>query len=132
MTIEREIRQNRIGHSVPVVHIMRRELIMPFQFAGIGIQRHETARVEIVTRAHITEHDGARIPRTPESQIGLRIVGSGDPGGTAAVLPTLAGPGLATQLTLAGHGVEAPYAFAGVGVISIDESARAELGPGHP
>src|SRR4029078_12357483 len=71
----------------------------------------------------------------PVERVESGIVGSGDPGRAAAGQPRFAFPGLQGLLGVlflvlgAGDGVEAPLAFAGLGVVGVDEAANAVLGP---
>jgi hypothetical protein len=38
---------------IPVMHVVRRELEMPFEFAGIRVDRQERIGIEIVTFARL-------------------------------------------------------------------------------
>jgi len=60
---------------------------MPFQLAGAGVQNGRAIAVEIVTLAFVAVVIGSGISGAPLNQIQRRIVGTGKPGGRAAVLP---------------------------------------------
>src|SRR5207245_1764470 len=116
---------------VPVVHVVRRVLEVPFLRAGIRIESDQAVRIEIVALAHIAVPVGSRIPRTPVDGVALRIVSARHPGGGGPGFPALAFPGFVPRLALGGDGVEAPQPLAGLGVIAIDKSASAKLAARH-
>src|SRR5205814_495953 len=83
-------------HRVVVVAVVRRELEMPLQLTGVGIERDDAVRVEVVagTLTRIPVRTG--VPDAPVREIQRRIVRAGDPHRRAAVLPIVAPPGIAT------------------------------------
>ena len=59
------VEQYRRLHRVPVVRVVRRGLEVPVQLARVGIQRHDGARIEVVSFTDITVQHGIRIPDAP-------------------------------------------------------------------
>ena len=131
--------QHRDLHRVVVVDIVRRELVMPFQLAGVGVERDDRIGVEVVAWPLRAVVVGAGVADAPIRQVELRIVGAGHPDRAAAVLP---GVGIAEALRvgfgqrlprlvagLAGrrNRVEAPCLLAGRRVVGGDEAADAVL-----
>ncbi len=41
--IQGHVYWNRIRHRVPIVHIVRRELVVPLEFSCVGVERHNAA-----------------------------------------------------------------------------------------
>ena len=117
-------------HGVVIEIVMRRELEIPFQLAGIGVERDDAIAIEVVAAAVVAIPIGTGVADAPVSEIELGIVGAGDPHGGAASLPGIAGPGFVAGLARAGDGVEAPGFLAGGGVEGGDETADAELAAG--
>src|SRR4029077_19702967 len=72
------------------------------------------------------------IPRCPEGRFGRRIIRAGDPRRGAPNFPGLAFPAFVTRFTRTRNGVEAPFAFAGICVVRVDESANAILTAADP
>ena len=70
---------------IPVVQIVRRELIVPAQLAGVGVERHERACIEVVALAVLSVVRGIRIARAVEHEIQLGIVAAGHPDTAAAL-----------------------------------------------
>ena len=116
---------------VPVVGIVRGELKVPLQFAGVAIQRHERARVEIVARARIGVPIGAGIADAPVDGVRLGIVRAGYPGGTATGLPAIAEPRIVAGFAGRGDRIEAPGALAGARIVRVEEAADAGLTAAH-
>src|SRR5262249_54969931 len=83
-----------------VVHlIVRGELVVPLQFAGVRVKSDHAVRIEIVTEADRTIAVGRRIARSPEGQIRLWIVSSGVPDGGTPGFPRICGPRFVTNFT---------------------------------
>ncbi len=80
-------------HSVPIVHVVRNELEMPFQFAGIGIERDGAVGIEVVAGPRIAVPVGRRIAGTPDDQVlggSKEPVSQVEPPPVFQVLPTQA------------------------------------------
>src|SRR5438445_9464424 len=105
---------------------------MPLQLSGIGVESQHAARVEIVAGAYVAVHVRSGISGAPVDQVQFRIVGAGDPSGSAAARPGVAAPGFPSGIVRSGDGVEAPEAFSGGDVVSVNETAHAELSAGDP
>ena len=114
-------------HRVVVVRIVRRELEMPFELAGIGIERDHGIGIEIVAGALRGIPVGAGIAGAPVDQVQIRIVGTCDPDRAAAVLPIVSAPAFVSGLAGSGNGIEPPGFLARFAVKSGDESADAEF-----
>src|SRR5262249_33685721 len=78
--------------SVPVVLVVLRELEVPVELAGVGIQREQGVGVEIVSGATLAAIGRSGIASWPENLIGCRIVGAGIPGRGAADFPGVTFP----------------------------------------
>src|SRR5579859_112590 len=110
---------------VPIVRIVRRELKIPAQLAGVGVESDERAGVKIVAGANVAIPVGAGIPDAPVHKLEFRIVRAGDPSRAAAGSPGIARPAFVTSLAGAGNGPEAPGLRAGFRVVGVNESANA-------
>ena len=121
--------QHRL-HGVPVVRVVRRELVVPLQLARLRAQRDDARCVEVVTEALFAREVRTRIADRPVDEIELRIVRAGHPGGAAAVLERLADPGLRSFLAALRNRVPAPHALAGRRAIGIEKAARAFFAAG--
>src|SRR5205809_7713239 len=73
--------------GVVVELVVRRELVVPLQFAGIGVESDHGAAVEIVAIAFVAVPVWSRISNTPIDEIQIRIIGTGDPNRRAAMFP---------------------------------------------
>ena len=80
-------------HGVPVVGIVRRELVIPLQLAGLGFKRDDARRVEVVAQPFFAGEVGTGIADGPVDQIELGIVRAWHPCRAASVLERLADPG---------------------------------------
>ena len=125
LAAERGVDEHRRLGRVPVVQVVRRELEVPLQLAGVRIEREDRVRVEVVALALVAVVVGTRIAGRPVEQARFGIVGAGQPGGGAAVLDRLADPRLRAGLAGRGHGPEPPHALAGRGPVRVEESADA-------
>src|ERR1051326_5438847 len=104
---------------------------MPFEFAGIGIERDDGIGIKIVARPLIGVPIGPRVANSPISEVERGIVGARVPNGSAAILPIVAAPGLVARFAGSRNGVETPSFLTGLGVIGRDETAYAELATTH-
>ena len=131
-----DVRQDRNLHRVVVVRVVRRELEVPAQLPGVGVERHHRAGVEVVARPLGPVVVGTRVAGAPVDQVQLRVVRARQPGRGAAVHPGLRVavglrvrrarlPGLVTRLARSRNRVEAPDLLAGLGVERRDEPADA-------
>ena len=95
-----DVREHRHLYGVVVVAIVRRELVVPPQPPGVGVERHDRGRVKVVAGPLIVAVVGADVAGAPVGQIQIGIVGSGDPDRSAAVFPRLR---IAIVVRLGGH-----------------------------
>src|SRR5215469_9233735 len=91
---------------------MRRELKMPFDFAGVGVQPEHRVAVQVRSATCISIIIGPRIPYTPVSKIQVGIIRAGEPNRRASVFPGFAPPGVVTSFTWSWDGIEAPILLA--------------------
>ena len=125
------VEQDRDLGRVPVVGVVRRELIVPLELSGIGIDGEHGAGVKIVAGAEIAVVVRPRIARSPIDEIQIRVIGAVVPGGGPAGLPRIAGPGSEAGLAGLRDGVEAPEMLAGGRVVGVEESGNAVLAASH-
>ena len=87
------IDQHHVLHRVPVVPVVRRELVVPLHLSGVRIERDNRVAVEIVHLAsrHAIEL-GRGISDRPVHEVERGIEAAGQPRRTAAGLPALALP----------------------------------------
>ena len=62
LAANRQVREDRHFGRIPVVHVVRRELVMPFQLAGVGIERDERIAIEVVALAAVAVVIGPGLP----------------------------------------------------------------------
>src|SRR5213080_2702211 len=112
------IRKHRNLRGVVVELVVRRELIVPLQLAGIGVESDHGAAVEIVAIAFVAVPVWSRISNTPIGEIQIRIVGTRDPNRGAAMFPRVSvrRPGLVSGFSGTRDGVKAPNFFPSFGV----------------
>src|SRR5207237_26930 len=110
--------------------IVRRELIVPFDLAGLRLERQDRAGVQIVARTH-RRIERPRVADAPINRVQLRVIGAGDPCRSATELPGIAFPGVAAGLLGAGYRVGPPQALARLWIPTIDEPAGPELRAGN-
>ncbi len=125
--IEFCVQQDRDLVRVPVMGIVRRELEVPLQGAGFGVERDHGAGIQVVAGPDVAVPVGRRIADRPVEEVELRVERTGQPGRTATGLPGVILPGLAAGVAGRRNRVEAPDPLAGCRVIGIDESADARL-----
>ena len=133
-----QIGEHRHLHRIVVVGVVRRELEMPSEPAGVGVERDDRVGVEVVARPLRRIPVGTGVAHAPIREIQIGIVRAGQPDRSAAMLPGLGIaiglrigrarlPGLVAGLAGTGNGVEAPGLLAGLGVVGGDEAADAQL-----
>src|ERR1019366_6193922 len=114
LAMELRIHQHRCFGGVPVVEVVRRELVVPFQLPRGGVERQHGRGVQIVSLTLVTVVVRAWIAGGPVKQLGFRVVSAGEPGGAATVLQRPTAPTLRPRLTRRRDGPEPPDALAGV------------------
>src|ERR1041384_34563 len=109
---------------VPIVQIVRSVLEVPAELAAERIERQHRIGVQIVAFALVAVIVRAWIAGSPEKLVGLGIISTREPCGSAAMLDRLAGPSFRQRLTRRGNCPETPDALAGRYLISGDEAAH--------
>jgi hypothetical protein len=80
--------------AVVVPAVVGRVLVVPDDLAGLHVDGHRGGGVQVVTLAQVAV-PRRRVAGAEVGQAGLGVVGAAQPGGRAAGLPQVAGPGLA-------------------------------------
>src|SRR6185436_2439208 len=96
---------------------------MPFQLAGIRVERNDAVTVKVVAEPRGPVPVRRRIAGAEEHEVRFLVVGAGIPDADAAGLPRLAGPGLVAVLARSRNRVEAPRLLAALRVVGGDEAA---------
>ena len=123
------IDQHALEHLVQIKRLAWRVAVIPFQLAGVGIERERGAGIErsAVPGAAARPHPGLGLGHAPVSEIKVRIVGARQPRGAAASRPDLALPRITARFARRGYGVSAPLFFAGFRVECGYKTTDAEL-----
>ena len=117
---------------------MRRELVVPLQPAGVGVERDDRIGVEVVAGPLLGFQSGPGLPTPQYVRLSVGIVRAGHPDRAAAVLPRLGSqyvvgvrrarlPGLMPGFARPGNRVEAPDLLSRARVVGGDEAANAVL-----
>ena len=118
-----DVGEHRHLRGVVVQLVVRRELVVPLQLAGVGVERDDAVAVQVVAEPRAAVPVGRRIAGAEEHEVRLGVVGAGVPDAGAAGLPRLARPGLVARLAGTGNRVEAPDLLAGLRVERRDVAA---------
>src|SRR2546429_3238973 len=128
--IDIDVAQDHSPVGVPVVHLVRRELVIPDEFAGLGPHRKQRSGVQVVARSR-GRIPRAGVARAPIDKIEIGVVRAGDPGRAAAAQVGVSRrPGLIALLTRSGDGVAAPELLSSFRIPTVEKTADAELGAG--
>ena len=107
--VDLQVGENQFVDAVIVPRIGRRSLDMPFDLAGVRIERQRGGGVEVGQLAEFAVAGGtdagvpwAGVAGAPINRIGLGIVGADQPGRAAAVQAGIAFPGIAAGFARAG------------------------------
>src|SRR5580700_8440967 len=101
-------------------------LVECLDLAGVGIEPEHRAGIEIVTGVGSTR-PGRGIADAPVNGLGVLVVITGHPGGSAARLPVVAAPRVMTGFALAGDGEGPPQFLAVTGVKRDDVAPHAKF-----
>src|SRR6185369_18040016 len=115
---------------VVVQLVMRRELVVPLEFAGVCVERHDAVAVEVVAKPRATIPVRRGIARAEVNEIGRCIISAVVPYSGAAFLPGVASPGVVARLARRRDGVELPHLPAGLHIVGGDEAANAQVTTG--
>ena len=130
LAVEGAIDEHHVLVRVPVVRVVRRELVVPLACAGRRIERDHRTAEQVVALTHGAVVERTRIADRPIHQIEVGIVRAGQPGRAATQLPGIAGPGVVSEFAGTGNRREAPQARAGRRIVGVDEAADPELAAG--
>ena len=113
---------------------MRRELVVPLEKTGVGIDRDQRRSIQVVPPPIVAVVVRIRVARAPINEIELWIVTARHPCAAATTGQDfrIVRPGLAAGLTGPGHRVEPPDPFARLRIVCIDEPARRVLAARDP
>src|SRR5208337_4553002 len=106
------------------------ELEIPFELAGLGIERENRIGVEIVAHAFAAIEVGTGISDGPEESVGLGIVGACHPGVAGTVFYIFARPCFRARFARLRDSPESPGFFARGLIVSSEKSARAFVASG--
>ena len=126
----RDIGQHGNLHGIPVELVVRRELVVPLQLAGVGVERDDRTAVEVVAGA--ASRRCSRGPGFPTPQNVRFVSGSYEPVtqiDAPPCLPSFA-PGLVSRFARQRHGVESPRLLSRRRIVGREEAADAELAAG--
>ena len=135
-----EVAEHRDLRRIPVVNVVRGELVMPLEHAGVGIERQERAGVQIVALSIVAIVIRIRVAGAVVDEVQRRVqalprraraLARGPDGASTPEHRFDAGPSLAPPLARPGNGVEPPSAGPGLGVVGIDETAAGEIAARH-
>src|SRR5262249_32164636 len=133
LPIDLQIGKHELVGSVHVVDVVRRELVIAGNLAGLWAYCEYRRGVEAVaafTRPRVIR---LRVAGPPIDKVEVGIVGAGAPGRAAAMLPgVIVGPGLRARLALRPDRVAAPELLAGLRVPAVEEAARGGFAARHP
>ena len=119
--------------GVVVELVVRRELVVPLQRAGVGIQRDDRIGIQVGALPRIRIPVRAGIAGAEVQEIQLGVVRAGHPDRSSAVLPGVAvrWPCEVARFTRSRHGVEPPDLFSALRVERGDETADPVLAAGR-
>src|SRR5258708_9534160 len=100
---------------------------MPFQLAGVRVQRHYRFAVQIVAGANVAVIVGTGVSSSPVGQVELGVIRAGHPNGSASRLPGVASPGFLVRVARSGNGVEAPRFLPRADLVAVNERAHSDI-----
>src|SRR5882672_4077168 len=109
---------------------MRRELEMPLQSSGVGIQREHAIGVEIIAGPRAAIEVRRWITRAPVQRVEFGVVGSRHPSGASATQIRIAWPTFRAGLAGPRYGPEAPGQLAGLRIEGGKEASYAVVTSG--
>src|SRR5690348_16620691 len=101
------------------MRVVGSELIVPFAPPRLRIERQDRATEEVIPLSNVSVGVGARVTDWPVKRIQVGIIRSSEPRPSAAVLPTVALPGLAAELPWRWDRIRPPQALAGIRIVRI-------------
>src|SRR6266478_8297337 len=125
LTAESGIDEDGSFDGVIVEQVVRRELKIPFELAGVRIEGKQAIGVEVVAQARTSIEVGRRITGAPEDGVQFRVKRTGHPGGATAEFVAFTGPTGGAEFSRAGNRPEAPYFLTALGVVGGHKAAYA-------
>src|SRR4029079_10786998 len=83
--VQFDVGENGNLGRIPIEFVVRRELVMPFELAGVGIDGDDGGAIEVVSKAVVAVIVGTRVASAPHREVRLGIIGTGNPDGGSAV-----------------------------------------------
>src|SRR5262249_26947947 len=115
--VDRDVGQHWHLRRVPVVDVVRRELEVPADLAGVCVDRDQGAAVKVVALPAFAVIVGTRVAGAIEQQVLLGVVGTGGPDARSADLPRVALPGAEVLVAGAGNREGTPGTLAGLRLV---------------
>src|SRR5580704_2084222 len=106
------------------------KLEKPFQLAGIGIERKNAVRIEVITWPRCPVEVRRRITGSPVNGIEFRIEGTRHPSRAAPAQIQFAGPTFRADFSRSWNGPEAPCEFPRLDVKSCEKASDAVVAAG--
>src|SRR5438105_1859906 len=85
---------------IPIVNVMRSELVIPLQLSRGGIEREDAIREQVIAASLAIVGIRPWVARGPVKSIGLQVIGTGEPCGSATVAHGSSFPCLITGIPL--------------------------------
>ena len=117
LTAESGIDEDGSFDGVVVEQVVRRELEIPFELAGVRIEREDAIGVEVVARTWTSIEVGRRITGAPEDGVQFRVKRTGHPSGAAAEFVAFTGPTGGAKFSRTRNRPEAPYFLTAVRIV---------------
>ena len=111
--------------------VVRRELVVPAQPAGVDVERDHRIAVEVVALAALAVVIRSGIAGAEVGEVQLGIVRRGDPDARSAARPRITRPRVVARLARPRNREEPPGALAGIRVVGVDEAAASVLAAGR-
>src|SRR6516165_4926268 len=106
-------------------------LVVALDLPRRAIESNGRGSIKIVAGA-LVAHPGPAVPGAPKRQVGLRIIGAGDPDRSAAGFPLVAlGPSLTAGFTGRRNSKGLPHGLPGLSIECCNKAADAEFAAGH-
>src|SRR5439155_27362294 len=109
LTAESGIDEDRSFDGVVVKQVVRSELEIPFELAGVRIEGKQAIGIKVVARARTSIEIGRWITGAPEDGVQFRVKRTGHPSGATAEFVAFPGPTGGAKFSRARNRPEAPY-----------------------
>src|SRR5580765_6442305 len=121
------IHEYRHLRGIPIMNVVRHELEIPFQLAGIGVEGDGAVGVQVVAVPRVAVPIWRWIASAPDDEVLFGVERARRPCRRSAGFPCLARPGVAAGLSWFGNSPEAPAALARGHIVGVKETAYAVL-----